>query len=188
MLTIQTITWFSILFFLSEFVLMVVKRSGKDGTKAKGDRKSLVLFWITIPLSLTAGFFLANRMVWSMLNIWIAIFGLTIFIAGIAIRWISIIQLNKEFTVDVAIIKNHHLKTEGMYKYLRHPSYLGLILICFGLAIAMNSIGSFAVIVIPVSLALNYRMKTEENILVKQFGKDYEDYKVNTYKIIPKIY
>ncbi len=75
-----------------------------------------------------------------------------------------------------------------MYKHLRHPSYLGLILICFGLAIAMNSVGSFAVIVIPVSLALNYRIKTEENILVKQFGKDYEDYKVNTYKIIPKIY
>jgi protein-S-isoprenylcysteine O-methyltransferase Ste14 len=188
MLSIQITTWFSLLFFLSEFVLMVVKRSGKGGTKAKGDRKSLILFWVTIPLSLTAGFFLANRQVWNTLNNGIAIFGLAIFIAGIVIRWVSIIQLNKEFTVDVAIIKNHQLKTEGMYKYLRHPSYLGLLLICFGLAVAMNSIASFIVITIPVFLALNYRIKTEENILTKQFGIAYEDYRQKTYKIIPKIY
>jgi len=188
MLTIQTVTYFSILFFFSEFALMVVKRSGKRGTKTKDDRKSLALFWVTIPLSLTIGFFTANHQAWNTLNHAIAIFGLVVFITGIVIRWISIIQLNKEFTVDVAIIENHHLKTGGMYKYLRHPSYLGLILICFGLAIAMNSIISFVVVTIPVSLALSYRIKTEENILIKQFGEVYENYRAKTYKIIPKIY
>jgi len=187
-MTIITITYFSLLFFLSELVLMVVKHSKKGGTKIKNDKKSLALLWITIPLSLTIGFFTANRQEWNTLNHTIAIFGLTVFIIGIIIRLVSIIQLNKEFTVDVAIIKNHHLKTEGMYKYLRHPSYLGLILICSGLSIAMNSIISFLVITIPVLLALSYRIKTEENILINQFGETYRDYMRKTHRIIPKIY
>jgi len=187
-MTIVTITYFSLLFFLSELVLMVVKHSKKGGTKTKNDRKSLVLLWITIPLSLTIGFFMANRQEWNILNHTIAILGLTVFIIGIIIRWVSIIQLNKEFTVDVAIIKNHHLNTEGIYKYLRHPSYLGLILICSGLSIAMNSVISFAVITIPILLALSYRIKTEENILISQFGKTYKDYMTKTFRIIPKIY
>jgi len=188
MLTIQIVIYFSISFFLSEFVLMIVKRSGKYGTKTKNDRKSLALFWVTIPLSLTVGFFMANYQEWNSWNSRIAIFGLAVFVVGIIIRWVSIIQLNKEFTVDVAIIKNHQLKTNGMYKYLRHPSYLGLLLICFGLAIAMNSILSFIVITITVSFAMNYRIKAEENILMKQFGKVYENYRLKTHKVIPKLY
>ena len=187
-MTIETITYFSVLFFLSELVLMITKRSKKNKTKTKKDKKSLVLFWITIPLSLTIGFFTANRQEWNTLNYSIALFGLSIFMIGIVIRWISIIQLNKEFTVDVAITKNHNLKTDGLYKSLRHPSYLGLLLICFGLSIAMNSIISLIVITIPILLAIIYRMKIEEAILIKEFGKIYENYRIKTYKIIPKLY
>ncbi len=187
-MTILTITYFSLLFFLSELILMVVKRSKKSGTKTKNDKKSLVLFWITIPLSLTIGFFTANHQEWNTLNNSIALFGLTVFMIGIVIRWISIIQLNKEFTVNVAIIKNHNLKTDGIYKNLRHPSYLGLLLIGFGLSISMNSILSVMVVTIPFLLALSYRIKTEENILIKQFGETYKNYMAKTYRIIPKIY
>ena len=187
-MNIVTITYFSLLFFLSELVLMVVKHSKKGGTKTKNDRKSLALFWITIPLSLTIGFFTANRQEWNTLNHIIAIFGLSVFMIGIIIRWMSIIQLSKEFTVNVAIIKNHKLKTDGMYRNLRHPSYLGLLLIGFGLSISMNSIISVVVITIPFLLALSYRIKTEESILTEQFGETYLDYMKKTYRIIPKIY
>ncbi len=187
-MTIEIVTYFSLLFFLSELALMISKRSKKNETKAKRDKKSLVLFWITIPLSLTLGFFMANRQEWNTLNHAIALLGLTVFMTGIIIRWISIIQLNKEFTVNVAIIKNHHLKTDGMYKNLRHPSYLGLLLIGIGLSLSMNSILSVMVVTIPFLLALSYRIKTEENILIKQFGETYKNYMAKTYRLIPKIY
>ncbi|NOZ85601.1 MAG: isoprenylcysteine carboxylmethyltransferase family protein [Deltaproteobacteria bacterium] len=167
---------------------MIAKRSKKNGTKTKNDKKSLVLFWITIPLSLTIGFLTANRQEWNILNYSIAIFGLSIFMIGIIIRWISIIQLNKEFTVNVTITTNHNLKTDGMYKNLRHPSYLGLLLICLGLSISMNSMISLIVITIPILLAIIYRIKIEENTLIKEFGEIYKDYMKKTYKIIPKLY
>lgn len=187
-MTIETVTYFSLLFFLSELALMLTKHSKKNGTKIKNDKKSLVLLWITIPLSLTIGFFTANRQEWNILNFAIAIFGLSVFVFGILIRWVSIIQLNKEFTVNVAIIKNHKLKTDGIYKNLRHPSYLGLLLIGIGLSLSMNSIISTMVVTIPFLLALSYRIKTEENILIKQFGETYKNYMAKTYRIIPKIY
>ena len=187
-MNIKIVIYFSVLFFLSELVLMITKRSKKKGIKTKNDKKSLALFWITIPLSLTIGFFTANYREWNTLNYSTAIFGLSIFMIGIIIRWISIIQLNKEFTVDVAITKNHNLKTDGMYKNLRHPSYVGLLLICFGLSISMNSIISLTVITIPILLALIYRIKIEENTLIKEFGETYKDYMIKTYKIIPKLY
>ncbi len=187
-MNIQIVMYFSLLFFFSELVLMMSKHSKKKRVKMRNDNKSLSLLWVTIPLSLTIGFFTAYRQGWNAINYSIAILGLCVFVIGIIVRWISIIQLNKGFTVDVVITENHKLKTDGIYKNIRHPSYLGLLLICFGLSIAMNSVISLAVISIPVLLAIIYRIKVEESILLKEFGEVYENYSKETYKIIPKFY
>lgn len=167
---------------------MIEKRSKKKGLKTTNDKKSLIIFWVTLPLSITIGFYNANYQVWDSLNQRLAYIGLGIFLLGILIRWISILQLKKEFTVDVAISDGHKLKTDGFYKVLRHPSYLGLLLTCFGLSLAMNSILSLLIISIPLLLAILYRIKVEENILIAEFGKSYEDYMQKTYKIILKLY
>ena len=185
---IKIVIYFSILFFLSELVLAIIKHSKKKETKTKKDKKSLALFWFTIPTSLTIGFFTANYQEWNRLNCSIAFFGLSIFMIGVFIRWISIIQLNKEFTVDVVITEDHRLKKGGIYKNIRHPSYLGLLLICFGLSIAMNSLISLIVVMVQILLAIIYRIKVEEKILIKEFGETYENYILKTHKIIPKLF
>ncbi len=182
------VVYSSYLFFLSEFLLMLVKRSKNTEIKIKYDRKSLLLFWITIPVVITLGFYIANTQEWNSMNQIIAIIGIGIFLIGIVLRWISIIQLKKGFTVDIAIGKHHTLKTDGLYKKIRHPSYAGLLLICIGLAISMNSIKSLIVINVPIFLAIAYRIKTEEEVLTKAFGNAYTAYKQKTHKIIPGIY
>jgi len=187
-MSLQFVINSSLLFFLSELVLIIAKRSKKKGIKTRNDKRSLILFWITIPLSLSFGFFMANYQKWDVFNKSIAIFGLSLYFIGIVIRWISIIQLKKEFTVDVAISTNHKLKTNGIYKHIRHPSYLGLFLICFGISIALNSIISVLIITIPILLLLIYRISIEENVLLKEFGNTYEEYMLKTYKMIPKLY
>lgn len=187
-MSIQIVLYASVLFFLSEFFLMLSKRSKNKGTKIRKDKRSLLLFWITIPLSLSAGFFTAKYGDWSTQNIWTAIAGLSLFLIGIIIRWISILQLRKEFTVDVSVGENHQLKKNGIYKRLRHPSYSGLLMICYGLSISMNSLSSMLVICIPITLVLLYRIKTEESLLLKEFGSAYRDYMLTSHKIIPGIY
>jgi protein-S-isoprenylcysteine O-methyltransferase Ste14 len=90
--------------------------------------------------------------------------------------------------VDVAINSAHELKTNGLYKIIRHPSYLGLLLIMTGEAISMASLISFAVVFLPVCIAVIYRIHVEEQLLKEAFGEKYSIYKLNTKIIIPFIY
>ncbi|NOY36866.1 MAG: isoprenylcysteine carboxylmethyltransferase family protein [Chlorobi bacterium] len=184
-MNINIVLYASILFFLSEFLLMVAKRSKKKRIKARNDKRSLILFWVVIPLSITAGFYLANYHEWSLVHLIIACCGLMVFLSGFIIRWFSIIQLNKQFTVDVVIRDDHKLNTKGLYTYIRHPSYLGLLLIILGLSLAMNSFFSLLVVVIPILLVLLYRIRIEEEILMNEFGDQYKTYMKNTSRIIP---
>jgi len=172
----------------SEIILTVIKRSKLDEVKKKNDKGSLILFWVIIPLSITAGFFLAYHGVWTHRHIIIALAGMGICLAGFVIRWISIIQLSREFSVNVVVKTGHVLKTKGMYKYIRHPSYLGELLIVAGISIGMNSVLSFIVVTLPVLMVLLYRIGVEEKLLEEEFGKEYTDYKNSTKKILFFIY
>jgi len=184
-MNIQIIIYFSLLFLISELFLMWAKRSKTKTTKSQADKKSLIVFWIAIPLSISIGFMQANYQVWTAQNKLIAYVGLVIMLAGIIVRWLSIMQLKKDFTVDVAITDTHQLQTGGMYKKMRHPSYLGLLLVGVGLSIAMNSIVSFFVISLAFYFAILYRIKVEENILFTEFGKNYKEYMLKTSKMWP---
>ncbi len=175
----------SILFFVSEFLLMLVKRSKKIESKRQNDKGSLVLLWVVITLCFTFSFMFANYRTWTLINYAIYVIGVVIIISGGTIRWISIIQLSSAFTVNVAIANNHKLKTNGVYKYVRHPSYLGLWLIMFGFSVSMNSYISIIIVTIPMLLAILYRIKVEEEILLSEFGNEYLDYSNRTKKIIP---
>jgi protein-S-isoprenylcysteine O-methyltransferase Ste14 len=178
----------SYLFLLSEIMLIIFKRSKKKSVKLKRDRGSLLILWISIAFSLTIGFSLAKYETWSIINYLIASFGILIFIIGSIIRWQAIIQLKKAFTVNVVINQEHQLRTDGLYRLSRHPSYLGLLLIMSGLSIGMNSLLSFIIVTIPFSAALLYRISVEERILKEEFGATYTDYIKKTKKIIPYIY
>ncbi len=178
----------SFLLFSSEFILMLSKRSLQNSTVMKADRLSLPIMWIVIILSITAAFYLSWHGKFGVRELDISMIGLIIVIIGIFIRWIAILQLKNAFTVDVSISIDHKLKTDGLYRLIRHPSYSGMLLNYFGLSIAMNSWYSILVLNIPIMLVLRYRIYIEEKLLVKSFGEEYLNYMKRTKRIIPYIY
>ena len=184
----EYIIYLSWLFFASEFTLMILKRSKKDTSKQRNDRGSLILLWVMITVSFILGFIFANYHLWRSSNYIIAGLGLLIMLLGFVIRWISILQLKNAFTVDVAIGNEQDLKTNGMYKFVRHPSYLGLLLIMAGFGICMNSIISFIVMVVLMIVVLLYRIYVEEKALVEEFDDSYKVYKTKTKKLIPWVF
>jgi protein-S-isoprenylcysteine O-methyltransferase Ste14 len=113
--------------------------------------------------------------------------GIVIFFIGAVIRWTAIFQLRKEFTVDVSISKNHKIKDDGLYRYIRHPSYLGLLLEFLGFSLLYDNWYSLLIINIPIFVAMVYRIKIEEELLTGAFGIEYENYKRRTKRIIPGI-
>jgi protein-S-isoprenylcysteine O-methyltransferase Ste14 len=178
----------SYLFFLVEIILLLTKRSMKRTSAKQKDRGSLAFLWVVITLGLTAGFMLARYNDWHLINYLIASAGIILVISGLAIRWTAILQLKKGFTVNVAISKDHELKKDGLYSVVRHPSYLGLLLIMTGESFAMNRLICFLMIFVPICIAIIYRIHVEEKLLEEEFGEIYRQYKKQTRCIIPYIY
>jgi protein-S-isoprenylcysteine O-methyltransferase Ste14 len=176
-----------VVFTLSEVTLLVSRRSRKESAKKDGDKRSLLLLWITISTCLTFGSIIIAYNNWHF-NFSTTTSGIVVAVIGFIIRWIAIVQLGKMFTVDVSISTAHILKTNGLYKVVRHPSYLGLILILAGIALCLNNVLSLIIIVIPIFLAINYRIRVEENALIDEFGDQYLQYKTHVSRIIPGIY
>jgi protein-S-isoprenylcysteine O-methyltransferase Ste14 len=114
--------------------------------------------------------------------------GLLIIAIGLIIRIISIRQLGQYFTYSVSTVKNHMLMENGLYKFIRHPGYLGQLLIFTGIAISLSN--WLSVILMFISTLVGYlnRIRVEEKFLTEQMGDKYSNYQNRTYKLIPKIY
>ena len=77
------------------------------------------------------------------------------------------------------------LVTSGIFRYIRHPHYTSLIIICFGLAFFFNSLLAFysALICIPIMII---SIADEERLLIKQYGVEYKIYMRKVpWRIIP---
>lgn len=184
----KLIIYISYLFGISELMLLLFKRTKSASVRVRKDRGSLIILWITILAGLFSGFYLANYGKWSPVNYYLASAGIIIYVSGLLVRWISIVQLRQRFTVNVAVNKKHTLETSGMYKHLRHPSYLGILLIMAGLGLAMNSLASFLLVISPVFFGLSYRISVEEKLLENEFGQQYVQFRSTRKKMIPFIY
>jgi protein-S-isoprenylcysteine O-methyltransferase Ste14 len=184
----QLIVCLTLVFALSELLLMFFKHSRIITAKTRKDKGSMILIWVMISTGFTLGFFLAKHDSWNPVNSVIAGIGLLLVLTGTIIRWLAIIQLGKSFTVDVAITDVAKLKTDGLYEIVRHPSYLGLLLIIIGFSATMNSFSSFLVLLVPVFTAVLYRISVEEKVLISEFGDNYSAYRSKTKKLIPGIY
>lgn len=81
-----------------------------------------------------------------------------------------------------------HLVDKGLYRYSRHPFFLGLILGFLGLALAFNNwiaLGSALLIVLPVQVL---RARHEERDLRARFGEEWDLYVSRTAFMIPGLW
>ncbi|MBW3001577.1 isoprenylcysteine carboxylmethyltransferase family protein [Candidatus Woesearchaeota archaeon] len=146
-------------------------------------------FWImivvnTLCIGIIVGEFIKLR---PATTIYSYIGALLILIGGL-IRIYSRKELDRFFSFEVVVQKDHKLIKTGLYKSIRHPMYLGMVFMFFGLAIAFSSFYGVLALIVFYIPALLYRISAEEGMLIKEFGKQYLDYMEKTKKIIPKLY
>jgi len=149
----------------------------------------MALIWITIIFSNISAVIISN---WYPLplseNSFVRYFGLSLIIIGMIFRFIIISNLGKFFTVDVTIKDNHKLKTDGFYKYVRHPSYFASLISFVGFGVTLNNWISLALVFSLTLFAFLFRIRIEEKALLEHFGSEYVDYKKRTKTIIPLLY
>jgi protein-S-isoprenylcysteine O-methyltransferase Ste14 len=113
--------------------------------------------------------------------------GLILSLAGFILMNWSVIALGKQFSVHVTIQENHKLVTNGPYRYIRHPRYSGILVFFTGMPLVFLSWLPFPLIVTLIFVLL-WRIRDEEKLMRREFGKDWEDYEKRTSALIPFIY
>ena len=184
------VLWIAVgLFPVSEVTLAILKRANPRTTQVE-DRGSLGLLWAVILLSVG----MAIALMWvpaARLHISATLhqtLTLALLVAGLAIRWWSILTLGQLFTVDVAIHRDHTLVETGLYKYIRHPSYAGLLMAFLGLGVAYANWLSILALVVPITLAIVNRIAKEEVALRGALGEPYAAYCARTKRLLPFLY
>lgn len=114
--------------------------------------------------------------------------GLSIFGAGIFLRYSAIKALGELFSTQLRVVSGHQLIRTGLYRRIRHPSYTGLLIGLTGMGIAMGDGLSLLVLWLLPLMALTKRITFEENLLLAQFGLDYQEYCQKTWKLLPWVY
>ncbi len=113
--------------------------------------------------------------------------GVFLFAAGGALRLWPVFVLGHRFSGLVAIQPGHTLVATGVYRVIRHPSYLGLLVLSLGWALAFRS-GVGVLLAVLMILPLLARIRAEEKLLRSHFGAEYEAYCARTSRLIPGIY
>ncbi len=114
--------------------------------------------------------------------------GFAILLCGVFLRVWAVVVLGNSFRTTVEVSNNQQLVQRGPYRFIRHPSYSGLLLICCGFGIADQSWLSLAIAIGLPLIALLYRIRVEEAALVSEIGPEYQEYQQHTKKLIPGIW
>jgi protein-S-isoprenylcysteine O-methyltransferase Ste14 len=179
---------FSLLYGLFE-IFMSRRQQGKREISESGDKGSIWLLVISISMGYWLSFIIASTKTGRIYH-WNTLFiiGSVLAVIGLIIRITSILTLKKQFTYTVTKIEDHELIAEGLYKWIRHPGYLGQLIIFLGISTCLSNWISILLMIIPVLLGYLNRINVEEKFMAQQMGQKYTDYRKRTKRLIPAIY
>jgi protein-S-isoprenylcysteine O-methyltransferase Ste14 len=171
-------------------VIIAVGTYTRRGSGRTHDRGSIILLWITIFTSITIATWLSETSPPNMFGgvRLLKTAGLMVLIIALVIRWTAIFTLGKSFSSNVAILDAQRLNRSGLYRFVRHPSYLGLLLAFLAIGLHSRNWLSFAIVLLPCTAAVLYRIHVEESALRQAFGAEYVDYSRVTKRLLPGLY
>ena len=174
----------------AELALARLCHSRRGGAATSHDRGSLPLLWFVIATSIAFGIGFAFLATFGRFELspsartaaWAA-FGLSV-----VLRAWSVASLGRFFTVDVAIRSDHRLVTSGPYRWLRHPSYTGVIGCVAALLVLLQNGASLVVATAGVTAALVHRIRVEERALAATFGSAWAAHCQRTWRLVPFVW
>ena len=114
--------------------------------------------------------------------------GVVLAAAGYFIRAAAMRTLGEFFTATLRMRENHRVVSEGIYRRIRHPGYLGTILFFAGSAIATANFITTLLILAALLPTFVRRIVVEERMLTEQLGEEYRAYQGKTWRLIPFVF
>jgi protein-S-isoprenylcysteine O-methyltransferase Ste14 len=110
--------------------------------------------------------------------------GLGILVGGLGLRVWSMQTLSESYSRTLRVTNEQSVTERGPYLHIRHPGYLGSLLIWAGFALASRSAAVFGAVAGLLVPAYARRIDAEERLLVRDL-RGYEAYRARTKKVIP---
>ena len=111
--------------------------------------------------------------------------GLTIAVFGGIIITLALLQLNKNLSPFPTPKESSSLLQSGLYKFIRHPIYTGIILLFSGYSVYQNSV--YKLLVSVVLVILFYLKSIYEEERLEQTFPNYKNYKTKTGRFLPRM-
>jgi len=112
--------------------------------------------------------------------------GVALFAAGAGVQLAAVRTLGRQYSVHVTLQNEHKLVQDGVYKAIRHPMYLGLMMIFAGVPLVFRSWLVFPVFLL-FSLFVAWRIHNEEKLLREEFAAEFESYRRRTKLLVPHL-
>ncbi|NAZ26050.1 MAG: DUF1295 domain-containing protein [Nanoarchaeota archaeon] len=114
--------------------------------------------------------------------------GFALFIIGLVLQGVAEATLGKYYLPSIGTVEGQKIVKDGIYKYIRHPGYLGEIIIFFGLGFVTYSLlGILGAFIVSLMVYVG-EVIPEEKYMLEKFGKEYEEYMKETFRFIPYIF
>jgi len=114
-------------------------------------------------------------------------FGGAVLLFGALLWWYAKFSLRSRLHRK-KIFERRQMVMDGPFKVIKHPCYLGTMLMQIGIFIFFESVwglAAFLLFALPFGI---YRMNITESELEKHYGKAYKDYAGRKKRLIPGIY
>jgi protein-S-isoprenylcysteine O-methyltransferase Ste14 len=107
---------------------------------------------------------------------------------GLVVRASGMRALGGAYTRNLRTTESQSLITNGPYRYIRHPGYLGSILVWVGASLAFGGWPVAAAVAIILGIAYAWRITSEEAMLSARFGEEWRTYTASTARVIPGVW
>src|SRR3954451_22819326 len=190
-LCMRVTDWLSGLVLAAWLLLEVVLRRGDEARSWQGgdaDRSSTRLVVLAYVVAFVGPLVLSTSGIGvTRTGSALAWIGVTVGVVGLGVRVWSMRVLGRDYTRSLRTREAQAVIDRGPYRLVRHPGYIGSILVWVGSRLAVNWLIAVATALVLL-LVYAYRINAEEEMLADHFGDAYEAYQARTWRLVPFVW
>jgi len=114
--------------------------------------------------------------------------GVAVGLLGFSIRLWSMQVLGRFYTRTLVTTSDQQVVRTGPYRLVRHPGYLGSILVWMGAAATSGNALSLVAVTALLAIAYTHRIRTEEKMLTDALGEPYAEYRRHSWRLLPFVF
>jgi protein-S-isoprenylcysteine O-methyltransferase Ste14 len=97
-------------------------------------------------------------------------------------------DLGKQWSPSLELKDDHRLVKEGIYRRIRHPMYLSLLIFAGGQMLALPNYVAGPAALVAMLVLIAFRLRAEERMMIEEFGDEYKAYRKRTNRLIPGLW